>query len=758
MALSIGFVLPFGELSESFFPDTLLAQLCADARRAGHRADLVRVYFDGHDQEVDRSIGARLRAWLAEREVDVIVAERVVDMAPLRAHLAAASHRRVVLVSRGDSFDPIDGVDLVVGADPGVTRSGETRRSPAVGEIALAFERVLEALADGLDPTRVPGVGRVVEGRLIVDAPLERPVRRPPFDAVVEMDVIAAGEPPPITRKTLFGNVGCPYAADPMTTPHFQGVRLPTTRPIARLGCAFCSLGGDYEKRPEAEVVARTLEQATFWAERAPTVRELVLSDQYSLRYLAALMNAARGLRPMRWLFAARSDAFVRELSTVRAAVDAAAAAGHTLEVYLTGFESFSDAELLRYNKGVTVAEQIAAIASMRALARERPEAFAYAAARGHSLILWSPWTTPEELRESVDVLRAEGLSELFHEMGRNRLRLYRDLPIFYAAERDGALLEEWESGDEGVARAKGYNAEHPWRFLDPRTRVAHGVARALRERLGMATELAQLTAAAELAVSAPPDADAEQARARALAGVDALERALAGGARAAATERAAVVRLTGSCNNGCLSCPNRDRHLDSSERAARARIEEARSQGGPVVLAGREPTLHPAFLELVRAAAGSDRRAVAIVSNGRRFASSAFARAAVEAGLTRASVKMFGADASTADAIARDAGAHAQALAGMRNLRAAGVRSLEVRAPLHAQNLATLETLPEVARRAGATHLRVEAALDAVGLANLEAAARAVEALSSACARVGLSLESSPLAAGTSLFDRVAV
>src|SRR5207302_1342907 len=37
---TIAFVLPYGEPDEGFFPDTVLAQLCADARAAGCRADL----------------------------------------------------------------------------------------------------------------------------------------------------------------------------------------------------------------------------------------------------------------------------------------------------------------------------------------------------------------------------------------------------------------------------------------------------------------------------------------------------------------------------------------------------------------------------------------------------------------------------------------------------------------------------------------------------------------------------------------------
>lgn len=735
-ALSIGLVLPFGELAESFFPDALLATLAADARAAGHRVALVRVFWDGHDDAADAMISARLGAWLAAHEVDLVVAERWLDLAPIRAHLAAAPGRRAVAIAR-DPLDPcaLQGVvELVVGGDPGRTRSGATLRSPTLDELRLAFARVVAAIADGGDPAEVPGVARVEAGELSLRRPIERPAAPLPFDAVVEMDAIAEGAPPPVTRKTLFGDAGCPYAQDPLAQPFYAGVRLPDDRPVARLGCAFCSMGGDYEKSAETTVVARTLEQAQLWLARAPTVRELVLADQGATRYLRALMEGARarGLRPATWLFAVRADAFVRSLDAIRGAARAAAEAGQRLEAYLTGFESFSDAELARYNKGTTAAEQVAAIAAMRALAAEMPQAFGYASAKGHSLILWSPWTTLADLRDSVAILRREGVAELFHELGRNRLRLYPTLPIHWAAARDGALVDAWEDGDEGAARGKGYNAERPWRFLDPRTRRARALAEALRARLGAETELGQLQAAIELAASdGPRSVDVV------LADLDALDAALASLQRA--SEHGALVRAAGACNNGCRACAEGDFWVDPSPSAILARIESARASGGAVVLAGREPTLWPGFVDAVRAAAGDDRRAVSVVTNGRRFASSAFAREVVAAGLSHASVKLFAAEAEAHDAIARDPGAFAQALAGARNLRAAGLRALEARAVLHAEGLAALSSLPARARAAGATVLRVEAKVDAIGLARLRDAASAIEDLATAARAAGL-------------------
>jgi hypothetical protein len=753
--LSVAFVVPFGERSEGFFPDALLAMLCARTRARGHRAALVRAYYDGHDAAADARIAARLEAWLDEAGADLVVVERLFDPGPVRAHLAKQPGRVAVLVSRGDSFDPVDGVSYVVGGNPGVTRTGATRRTPSIGALELAFGRLVDAWAGGADPADVAGVASVVDGELVLARPLERPAARAPFEAVVEHDVICDGPVPEVTRKTLFGNVGCPYAADPLATPHFAGVSLPQAVPVARLGCSFCALGGDYEKRPDAEVVRELVEQAAFWASRVPGLREFVLNDQHAMRYLAELMTEASraGVRPMSWLFAARADTFVREAARVRRAVEAAEAAGQRVEVYLTGFEAFSDVELARYNKGVSVADQLAGVRAMRALARERPISFGYANARGHSLILWNPWTRPEDVTESVGHVRRAGLSELFHELGRNRLRLYRDLPLFYAAERDGALAEAWDDGDEGAARRKGYSVEHPWRFLDPRTRVAYALAGRLRERLGLETEVAQLHAAAafasEFAAKAAGGVD------EVLAGLDALRATLARlagprGPRDPAFGRgrpASSVLLANGCNNGCAGCPNRDRWLDDA--ALFDRLDAALRDPRPVVFAGREPTLHPRLIEAVARC----RRPVGVVTNGRRFSSIPYTAALRRAGLAAASVKLFGPDEATADAYSRDPGGFAQALAGLANLRDAGVFA-EARLVLHRGWFGAVDRAEGLLARLPFRQVRLELPLDAIGLESLRAATDAVERLSSLAARQGVALDVTPLETGQRLFD----
>jgi pyruvate-formate lyase-activating enzyme len=760
--LSVAFVLPYGETRDGFFPDTFLGTLCTVARNAGHQGEVVRVYYNGHDASKDRQVAKQLDQWLEDRDVDLVVAERLFDAAPIRNHVSRLDGRACVVVSRGESFDPIPGVDLAIGVVPSATRGGRTKRSPTLAEVAAAFEGMLSRMAAGEDPAAATGVSRIQQGRLTAGTPLSSELAegyQVPLPAT-DQHVIVLGPAPRIIRKTVFGNSGCPYAGDPGENPHYDGVVLEEGASLARLGCAFCCMGGDYQKRPDDEVVAGIISQAVHLTKADPNIEELVLSDQYPIRYLASLVERAQeaGLRSLRWLFAARCDAFVKEAVRLRSAVAVAARTGHVLEIYLSGFESFCDADLQRYNKGITVTDQLAAISAMRALADEFPGAFEYKRARGHSLILWNPWTSPEDLRESIQVMRQNGLAELFHDIGRNRLRLYNELPITRAAERDGALVEAWEERDEGTSRQKGYNPERPWRFLDPRMRNAHELAKGLRDRLGSTTELSQLAAVANHCAEMDPTA---LTPATILAAVDALNQDIADACDPNRTApahgwqgRGQVVLFAAGCNNDCSACTNRNRWYADSREALFQRVDAARSKGGAILLAGREPTLHADFLDIVGRARGDDGRVVGLVTNGRRFSYAAFTKAALGAGLRAVSLKVFGATAETADAYSRDPGGFEQGLAGAKQLLKTGLPALEVRVVLHHGLLAEVERLPELVSNLGASQLRVEVDLNAIGLGRAEALRPALKQLQSQCNALNLPMEMSPLPAGTNRFE----
>lgn len=709
----VALVVPYGEASESFFPDTLLSWLSARARRHGHESRVFRVYYDGRDPARDEAVRARLVEALDRFAPTDVLVERVFDLAPL-LEVRARHGAKLVMVCRGDGFDPDPRLDGWIGRAPGRHR-GRTRRTPTIADIVREHDAWLGDTDD--------------------DAGASLP--RVELDLAHEVIALDDARVPTPRLRTLFASVGCPYAGDPRRSAFYAGLALlddPTDDSLSLLGCAFCPMGGDYQRADEGALVAWVAAQARAIRDAVPETEGFVLSDQAPLSYLSRLIDATASLPSLRWLVAMRADVIVRDRARLERTIERARAAGHTISLYLTGFESFSDRELERYVKGTTSAELVRAVDTMRALAREHCDAFRYGEDRGHSLILWSPWTSLEDLAQSTETIRAHGLRELFWDLGRNRLRLTHELPITHAAARDGALVDRWDEGDDGAARGKGYASERPWRFLDRETALAHRVASELRERLGRDTELAQLRAAIAFARGRGDDNASRLAR-EVCDGVGRLDRALArwlSGARAAtdpargAFVRAEVLDVGMACACGHPWCAERDSFVEPSW--ARTRLEALlETSPSALVIAGGDATRHPEIEALVaRARTRGSKVGLALPSPASRVIA--------------------------CDALSMDVGAPEDVSRLASSLDAfvfEGAR--EVRLLLNDALLDhDLEALVgSIARSLAPDVLRVVVPIDAIALSRLDDACAAIDRLARAAKSRELALEASPLAAG---------
>lgn len=155
-----------------------------------------------------------------------------------------------------------------------------------------------------------------------------------------------------------------------------------------------------------------------------------------------------------------------------------------------------------------------------------------------------------------------------------------------------------------------------------------------------------------------------------------AVELAAALAREGAAQEERQWVRLTRRCNNRCLFCHDAHRHDGTAVPVEQAREEilAGRRRGAErLVLSGGEPTIHPAFVDLVAAGRAAGYRWVQVITNGRMFAYDRFAERVVAAGLDEATVSMHGHTPELHDALAGAPGAFAQGLRGIANLQALG-------------------------------------------------------------------------------------
>jgi pyruvate-formate lyase-activating enzyme len=144
----------------------------------------------------------------------------------------------------------------------------------------------------------------------------------------------------------------------------------------------------------------------------------------------------------------------------------------------------------------------------------------------------------------------------------------------------------------------------------------------------------------------------------------------------AAAHEHKNWVRLTNDCNNHCIFCLDTHAH-DGTVRPAmdvKVQIIEGRKKGATrLILSGGEPTIHPAFLELVKLGKRAGYRRIQTVTNGRMFAYPEFLARAAEAGLGEITFSLHGHTPKLHDALVGVPGAFEQEVAGLRSALSSG-------------------------------------------------------------------------------------
>ena len=163
------------------------------------------------------------------------------------------------------------------------------------------------------------------------------------------------------------------------------------------------------------------------------------------------------------------------------------------------------------------------------------------------------------------------------------------------------------------------------------------------------------------------------------------------------AHEKRHWVRLTYACNNRCVFC--HDSIVQSGEMVAPDILEKQISEGidsgaRRLILSGGEPTIHPDFLDMIALGKKLGYRWVQVVSNGRMFAYSSFAKSAIEAGLDEATFSLHGHTAELHDSLVGTRGAFAQSLKGLDNLIGYKIAVLSVDIVLTSLNF---PLLPEI-------------------------------------------------------------
>jgi hypothetical protein len=449
-----------------------LALLGGDLRAMGIDASL---YY----AEVGREDGARehydaIAAAMHARGVTLVVADSALSHALLRA---IGAHRIPRVLLAASAHDPPDIAEHTLGT---ADEEGPRVDRPRV------LRRLLE-IAGGA-------------GELALPTPSHDPLALP-FTPLVEY-----ADVPGVPRRTLEqfylrGNLGCPYSK--RYSDRDAASYLPKERKRVRLrGCNFCSSGGDYRRLADHDVMAAHLADRIAWlARHAPSITRYVIGDTYPMPYLGELVRRI-DTRHKEILVQTRPDWLLRMRDEIESLLPSLEARELTLALYLIGFENFSQAELDRLDKGLTVEQNERAIALLYALEARHPRAFSARKYASHGFLLFNPWTTLDDLRANAAVIERTRFHELRGSFLLSRLRLYPYHPFFHKARAAGLLIDAYDRPERSSARRIGYAAEHPWRAADPRVDAVFDAVATLHDEIDPASHARLLDRAVALVLA----------------------------------------------------------------------------------------------------------------------------------------------------------------------------------------------------------------------------------------------------------------
>jgi hypothetical protein len=442
----------------SFLDDRELALASGDLRRAGIESDLVLVQVPDGVEAPPAALIEVLRGY------DMLVYERVPSR-PLMVALRAALPSQVLVACQGEH---------------------RLLAPPADYECRGELRRAVVALVQWLRGERAaapPGTRRRVGDAFEAVEPAERLSEEALPYAPNLRPVIVGEAPAGLGTFSILGNAGCPYQADARENPVYAGVRMPED--MGR-GCAFCTTGNRYEHRAVEATAASVLEQLRYVRREAPERDRLVLKDQSPFAWLPEVVEriGAEGLGPLTLLLETRVDWMVRNAMRFERALERAVDARVRLAPYLIGIESFSQAELDRFNKGMKAEDNIAFLESVDRWEAQWPESLDLSQA-SFGFVLFTPWTTMEDLAINHAAMVRTGLDRFRGSVLLSRARLYPDTALYWLAKRDGLLADTWEHEGEDNARRYGYFPGHPWRFRDARVARFSALSIELSEAMG---------------------------------------------------------------------------------------------------------------------------------------------------------------------------------------------------------------------------------------------------------------------------------
>ncbi len=265
-------------------------------------------------------------------------------------------------------------------------------------------------------------------------------------------------------------------------------------------GCSFCSGHRALEFLHKRDPVELALEQIHSAARTAnPEVNDLafLVRGTNLLPRLHRLFSRLREetqsapnpgsqatlpaeLRPVELFLSNRLDELLAAAPLLEQALTLAQQDGHKVHLWNMGIENLSEVENHRFNKGLSLATIREGVRVLFDLQARFPRAFHF---DGFGFILYTPWTTFEDLRTNVRLFRELGLPHGEHALG-TVLQLLPGRAITRLAEADGLTCGQFGDWPADSGCVTSWDAkEIPWKFRDPRVGLVCSVTRRIMQR-----------------------------------------------------------------------------------------------------------------------------------------------------------------------------------------------------------------------------------------------------------------------------------
>ena len=206
--------------------------------------------------------------------------------------------------------------------------------------------------------------------------------------------------------------VGCPYACSSRTVtlppPFVLRERGIPDMQVRSEGCIFCDVSRDkgYHGRVEPD---RLMAQVAALPQAGGRKIPFELIDEYPVRSLGGMIEdcARNGIRPSQINLVCRVDDINAHASDLEDALNRARAQDVKIMFASIGFEAFSDRLLDIFCKGITVADIVTCVETLRRLKERFGNHFLYRRDEGanHGFIHPTPWDDPETVRETNTAL-----------------------------------------------------------------------------------------------------------------------------------------------------------------------------------------------------------------------------------------------------------------------------------------------------------------------------------------------------------------